>query len=93
MDSSLSCAIENMTFSDKTSSPENRYYTIKKHANFTLAGSAIVFISASIIGDNGGNFKVLSGVRSCSTTTFDTMVSVNHRNYYAIGTNTLVLDA
>lgn len=74
-------------------SPDDTYFRVKKHADFTLLGSSILFISASIISDDIGNFKVLDGMRSCSTVTFNTMVSINHRNYYAIGTNTLVLDA
>lgn len=84
--------IELMNFSDKTNLPENRYYKIKRHAQFSLISQSLLFIPVSIIADNGGNYKVLSELRSCSNVTFNTMVSVNYSNYYAIGTNTLIRD-
>lgn len=85
-------AIDAMSFSDKTTLPENRYYTIKKHAQFPLNNQSILFITTSIICDNDGNYQTLNDLRSCSTVTFNTTISVNYSNYYAIGTNTLVRD-
>ena len=82
--------LDSMYFSDMHSSPKNTNYTIKRHAQFTLKDQNIVFIATSVIADNGGNYKTLSEVRSCSTTTFDSTISVNHSNYYAIGYNSLV---
>ena len=84
--------IDLMNFSDKTNIPENRYYKIKRHAQFSLISQSILFVPISIIADNGGNYKLLSELRSCSTVTFNTMISINHINYYAIGTNTLIRD-
>lgn len=84
--------IDSMEFSYK-GNPENRYFSIKKHAQFELEPPNLVFITASIIsGNDGGDFQTLSEFRSCSTVTYNTMVSVNHANYYAIGTNTLIRD-
>ena len=82
--------IDSMNFTNKTNG--GTYYTIKKHAQFSFNGQNILFIPTSIISDNGGNYQVLSGLRSCSNVTFNTMVSVNYSNYYAIGTNTLIRD-
>jgi len=80
--------IESIAFANKTNG--GRYYAIKKHAQFSLISNAIVLITTSIIGDNGGAFQVLDGLRSCSNVPFNTTVSINNVNYYAIGTNTLV---
>lgn len=82
--------LDSMNFTDKSTSPENRYYTVKRHAQFTLRDQNIVFIATGIISDNGGNYQALTEVRSCSNTTFDSTLSINHSNYYAIGTNSLV---
>ena len=82
--------LDSMYFSDMHSSPKNTNYTIKRHAKFTLSDQNIVFIATGIIADNGGNYKALSEVRSCSNATFDSTMSINHSNYYVIGTNSLV---
>lgn len=84
--------IDSMNFSNKAVSPENRYYSIKRHAQFSLINPSIVFITTSIIADNGGNYFVLSELRSCSTTNFCSTLAINHTNYFAIGTNTLIRD-
>ena len=83
--------IDSMSFTNKTNG--GTYYAIKKHAQFALNSQSILFISASVMADNAGNYQVLSGLRSCSTVTFNTEVSINYINYYAIGTNTLIRDS
>ena len=84
--------LDGMTFTNKSVTPTNPYYTIKKHAQFELRDQNIIYINTSVIADNSGNFDTLEGLCSCSTVAFGTMVGVNHRNYYAIGSNTLILD-
>lgn len=82
--------LDSMNFTDKSTSPENRYYTIKRHAQFSIINPNIVFITTSIIADNGGNYAVLSELRSCSNVAFGTTIAINHSNYFAIGVNTLI---
>lgn len=84
--------IDGMTFTNKSVTPVNPYFAIKKHANFELRDQNIIYINTSIIGDSSGNFDTLDGLCSCSTVAFGTTIGVNHRNYYAIGSNTLILD-
>lgn len=84
--------IDSMYFSDMLSSPKNTNYAIKRHAQFQLISPNIVFITTSILADNGGNYTVLQDLRSCSNVVFDSTISVSHSNYYAIGTNTLIRD-
>ena len=84
--------LDGMAFTNKSANPVNPYYAIKKHANFELRDQNIIYINTSIIGDSSGNFDTLEGLCSCSTVAFGTTIGVNHRNYYAIGSNTLILD-
>ena len=91
LDGTNKAPIENLSFRS-IEEPNNTYYQILKHAQFSLVGSSIVFITSSVLSDGAGNFTVLNDLRSCSNVTFNTTVSVNHSNYYAMGTNTLVRD-
>lgn len=82
--------IDNIGFACKTAPYDNRNYTIKKHAQFSLISPNILFLTASVISDGAGNYNTINDLRSCSTVPFASTVSINNVNYYAVGTNSLV---
>lgn len=66
-------------------------YQIQKIANYRLNALDIFFTPISVISDNSsGEFSVPDDFCSCSNITYRNTISTNNKNYYAVGTNTLV---
>ena len=65
-------------------------YGFQKICNVQLVSPYVLFSTANVITTSNGNFAVLDDFRSCSVVSPFSTVTINNKNYMAIGTNTLV---
>jgi len=65
-------------------------YGFQKICNVQLISPYVLFSTANVITTSGGNFALLDDFRSCSVVSPFSTVTINNKNYMAIGTNTLV---
>lgn len=88
---SRSVAIETTTgqaIADSYSLSTN--YTVKKIADYSLSIRDLFFTDTCVILNPDGEYDVIQDFSSCSNVTYNTTLSLNNKNYYAIGTNTLI---
>lgn len=65
-------------------------YAVRKIADYTLNITDLFFTPISVISNSSGEFVVPSDFYSCSNVTYRNTVSTNNKNYFAVGTNTLI---
>jgi len=65
-------------------------YQVKKLANYKLNNFDLFFAPMSILVSSTGDFSKLDSFCSCSNVTYRNTISTNNKNYYAVGTNTLI---
>ena len=65
-------------------------YIFQKLSSRSLVSPYVMFSTTNIITSTNGAFEVLEDFRSCSNIPVLSTVSINNKNYFAIGTNTLV---
>jgi hypothetical protein len=72
--------------------PENysTTYQIRKFADYKLNNFDLFFAPISVMSDVSGEFVKLEELCSCSNVTYRNTISTNNKNYYALGTNTLI---
>lgn len=71
-------------------STEEKKWRIPKNFNYGLVSPKIMYANSTVIVDESGNAKKIDVLKSCSTVALESNVTVNGKNYYAVGTNTLV---
>ena len=65
-------------------------YSIQKISTKALNSPYILFTTACMLINSGGDFALLEDFRSCSPILALSTVSINNKNYFAVGTNTLI---
>lgn len=65
-------------------------YQVKKLADYKLNNFDLFFAPMSILVDDAGDAVKLDSFCSCSNVTYRNTISTNNKNYYAVGTNTLL---
>ena len=65
-------------------------YQIRKLANYKLNNFDLFFAPICVISDANGSFTNEIDFCSCSNVTYRNTISTNNKNYYAVGTNTLI---
>lgn len=65
-------------------------YSIQRITNNPLNSPYVLFSTTSALVSVGGTFEILEDFRSCSNVDNLSTVSINSKNYLAVGTNTLV---
>ena len=83
-----SWSIENMTISHIEGNSSS--YRIRKLANYKLNNFDLFFAPICVISDVNGSFTNEIDFCSCSNVTYRNTISTNNKNYYAVGTNTLI---
>lgn len=61
-----------------------------KPSDYTLVSPKIAFSNIQLIYGNTGTFSIVDELKSCSLIPFKTTITINGKNYYAIGQNTLL---
>lgn len=64
--------------------------TLQKLANYNLPVDVVSFSKHSIITEPNGSFAEVRDFCSCSNLTYLNTYSIKDKNYYAVGTNTLI---
>lgn len=64
-------------------------YCVKKLANYKLSLRDLFLSNICIMSSSSGEFIQLPDFKSSSNVAFNTVISANNKNYYALGTNTL----
>lgn len=72
-----------------TASPTANF-TFQKISAKALVSPYIMFSTNCIVASDNGAFEIFEDFRSCSTIPVLSTISINNKNYFAIGTNTLV---
>ena len=65
-------------------------YQIKKIANYSLNATDLFFTPICVAVNSAGGFFTVDDFCSSSNLTFKNTIATNNKNYYAIGTNTLI---
>lgn len=65
-------------------------YQVRKIANYKLNAFDLFFTPICVLVNGSGGFINLDEFSSCSNVTFRNTISTNNKNYYALGTNTLI---
>jgi hypothetical protein len=85
---------------DVDNTNQNTYFTristaaknciVPKNFNYTVVAPKMMFANHTVMIDTSGYALKLDGLQACSTVPTFSTVTVNNKNYYAVGTNTLV---
>lgn len=65
-------------------------YRIRKIADYSLGIRSLFFTPVNVLSSSNGVFTTVEDFNSCSNVTYPSVVSVNNKNYYTVGTNTLI---
>ena len=65
-------------------------YHFQKISSSALISPYIMFSTNCVVSASGGTFEIFEDFRSCSTIPVLSTISINNKNYFAIGTNVLV---
>lgn len=65
-------------------------YSIKKIANYSLGLSNLFFTPLTVLLSSTGTYDTIEGLYSTSNLTYKNTISTNNKNYYALGTNTVI---
>lgn len=65
-------------------------YAIQRITTRTLNSPYVLFSTTNALVSSAGNFEILEDFRSCSNVSTLSTISINNKNYFALGTNTLV---
>lgn len=63
---------------------------IPQNFPYTVISPKIMFANNNVMLDTSGNAFKIDSLKACSTVALDSNVAVNGKNYYALGTNTLI---
>lgn len=69
---------------------DNSLYNIRKIADYNMNIDELFFTKTNVISDSAGNFASSDNLYSSSNLTYGKTFSIGDKNYYAIGTNTLI---
>jgi len=65
-------------------------FRIPKNFPYSVISPKIMFSDTAVIINSSGEAKKINFLKTCSTVPLESNVAVNNKNYYAIGTNTLI---
>ena len=65
-------------------------YSIKKLADYRLSIRDVFFSNINVMATTAGGYTTIPDFKSSSTLNYPSVISVNNKNYYTVGTNTLI---
>lgn len=65
-------------------------FRVPKNFPYSIVSPKIMFANTSVMINTSGETKIIDYFRSCSTVALGSNITVGGKNYYAVGTNTLI---